>query len=188
MSGLVEIFERAVEEFGRRVPLVGDDQWGAPTPDTGWDVRALTSHVLAEALWAPPLLEGRTIAEVGDRFDGDQLGDDPQAAWTRAAAEAVAAVREPGALERTVHVSFGEIPGAEYVSQLTCDHVIHAWDLARAIGADERLDPELVDWAIGFLSPQIDGWRAAGAFAAPVEVAEGADAQSRLLALTGRRP
>ena len=29
---------------------------------------------------------GMTIAEVGDRFDGDQLGDDPEAAWAAAAA------------------------------------------------------------------------------------------------------
>ena len=188
MADLVALFERAVEGFGRRVRLIGDDQWTAPTPDTEWDVRALTNHVLAEALWAPPLLGGSTIAEVGDRFDGDQLGDDPQAAWTRAAAEAVAAVRRPGGLERTVHVSSGDIPAREYVSQLTCDHLIHAWDLARGIGADERLDPELVAWAWDFLSPQIDGWRSPGVFAPAVELPAGADAQSRLLALTGRRP
>lgn len=185
---LVGLFGRAVEEFGRRVPVIGDDQWGAPTPDTEWDVRALVNHVLAEDLWAPPLLDGMTIAEVGGRFDGDQLGDEPTAAWTRAAAGAVAAVGQPGALERTVHVSFGDISGREYVSQLVCDHVIHGWDLARATGADERLDPELVEFAAGYLTPQIEGWRSAGVFAPPVDVAAGAGAQDRLLALTGRRP
>ena len=188
MNDLVVLFERAVQEFGRRVPLIGDDQWGAPTPDTEWDVRALANHILNEELWAPPLLEGLTMADVGDRFDGDQLGDDPAAAWAKASEEAIAAVRSPGALGRTVHVSFGDISGQEYVSQLTCDHVIHAWDLARAIGADERLDPELVEFAAGFLTPQADGWRAAGVFGPQVDVGEDADAQARLLALSGRRP
>jgi uncharacterized protein (TIGR03086 family) len=187
MPDLVALFARSVEHFGARLPLIGD-RWPDPTPDAGWDVRALVNHVLNEDLWAPPLLDGMTIAEVGDRFDGDQLGDDPQAAWAEAAAASVAAVSEPGALDRTVHVSFGDIPGREYVSQLTCDHLIHGWDLARAIGADERLDPDLVDFAYEFLSPQVDGWRSAGAFGPRVEVPTGATRAEQLLALTGREP
>ena len=188
MSDLVALFGRAVGEFDRRLSAVGADQWTAPTPDTEWDVRALVNHIVVEDLWAPPLLEGRTLAEVGDRFDGDQLGDDPLATWQRASTEAVAAVGEDGALGRIVHVSFGDIPGSEYVSQLTCDHVIHGWDLARAVGADERLDPELVEFAYGYLAPQVDAWRGAGVFGPRVDVPAGADRQSELLALTGRRP
>src|SRR5215217_7216662 len=110
MAGLVELYARAVDQFGPRVAAVGD-RWPAPTPDADWDVRALVNHVLNENLWAPPLLKGMTIAEVGDRFDGDQLGDDPQATWAAAAAASVASVRGDGALDRTVHVSFGDISG-----------------------------------------------------------------------------
>jgi uncharacterized protein (TIGR03086 family) len=188
MRPLVGLFGRAVDEFARRVVAIEHGQWTAPTPDTEWDVRALVNHIVVEDLWAPPLLEGRTLAQVGDRFDGDQLGDDPVATWRRASAGAVAAVGEDGALDRVVHVSFGDIPGWDYVSQLTCDHVIHAWDLARAIGANERLDPDLVDFAYEYLSPQVDGWRSAGVFGPGVEVPTGADRQSQLLALSGRRP
>ncbi len=188
MPELVPLFAKAVDEFARRVRVVGGDQWGAPTPDTEWDVRALVNHLVVEDLWAPPLLEGRTLAEVGDRFDGDQLGDGPVATWERASAGAVVAVEETGVLDRTVHVSFGDIPGWEYVSQLTCDHLVHAWDLARAIGADENLDAELVEFAFGYLEPQVDGWRSAGVFGPRVQVPGSADRQTALLALTGRRP
>ena len=188
MPSLVSAFERAVDEFGRRLEAIRDDQWGAPTPDTEWDVRALANHVLAEDLWAPPLFEGLTIAEVGDRFDGDQLGPNPAAAWARASEAAVEVAHEDGALERVVHVSFGDISGREYLSQLVCDHVIHAWDLARAIGADERLDPKLVDFATTFITPQVEGWRSAGAFGPPVDLPPGAGPQEALLALTGRQP
>ena len=187
MDELTSRFERAVNGFGARVAAVGADQWHLPTPDDGWDVRALVNHLVVEDLWAPLLLDGRTIAEVGDRFDGDQLGDDPLAAWSAASAAAVAAAGTQGALERTVHVSFGDIPGREYLSQLVADHVIHAWDLARAVAGDERLDPELVEFVHGSLAPQADSWRAAGAFGPKVVVADDADLQTRLLALTGRR-
>jgi uncharacterized protein (TIGR03086 family) len=188
MTDLVGLFGKAVDEFGRRVQAVGEGQWTAPTPDEDWDVRALVNHLVVEDLWAPPLLDGLTLAEVGDRFDGDQLGDDPMATWRRASADAVTAVGRDGVLDRIVHVSFGDIPGREYVSQLTCDHLIHAWDLARAIGSDERLDAQLVEFAYGYLAPQVDAWRGAGVFGPRVDLAPGADRQSELLALTGRRP
>jgi uncharacterized protein (TIGR03086 family) len=187
MADLVEFFERAVTRFGSRVAAIGD-RWAEATPDTEWDVRALVNHVLSENLWAPPLLAGSTIAEVGDRFDGDQLGDDPDASWASAAQQSTAAVGEAGALARTVHVSFGDISGEEYVSQLVCDHVIHGWDLDRAIGTDEVIDADLVDFAYDFLSPQVDGWRSAGVFGPRVEVPRGAGRQAELLALSGRDP
>ena len=187
MADPVELFERTVTAFGGRVDAIGD-RWAAATPATEWDVRALVHHVLTENLWAPPLLAGSTIADVGDRFDGDQLADDPTAAWATAAEASIGAVADVGVLDRTVHVSFGDISGREYVSQLVCDHVIHGWDLARAIGADERIDDDLVDFAYDFLLPQVDGWRAAGAFGPKVDLQAGAGRQAELLALSGRRP
>jgi len=186
-ADLVELYGRAVAQFGTHVAAVGD-RWRAPTPNTEWDVRALVNHVLGENLWAPPLLDGLTIAEVGDRFDGDLLGDEPARTWEVAEANSMVAVGADGALDRTVHVSFGDILGRVYVSQLVCDHLIHGWDLARAIGADETLDTELVDFTYAFLAPQVDGWRNAGVFGPRVELPAGADRQWELLAITGRDP
>lgn len=188
MDDIVSMFARAVDGFGRRVHAIRDDQWTAPTPDTEWDVRALANHVLVEGLWAPPLLDGMTIAEVGDRFDGDQLGADPRSAWDRSRAAACAAVGSDGALGRTVHVSSGDISGREYVTQILCDHVVHTWDLARAIGDDERLDPDLAAFALAYFEPQAVDWRAAGAFGPEQSVDAEADVQARLLAITGRAP
>jgi hypothetical protein len=64
--------------------------------------------------------------------------------------EAHAAVAQPGALDRTVHLSFGDTSGQQYVVQLTADLAIHAWDLARATGQDDTLDlgaAALLPWA-----------------------------------------
>lgn len=166
---------------------IRDDQWNRSTPCSEWDVRTLVNHLVYEDRWAPHLAKGETVEQVGDRYDGDQLGDDPKAAWTDALAGAIAAFREPGVLERTVHLSFADVPGAEYLSQLTGDHLIHAWDLARAIGADDTLDPELVSWAWETIQPQEPMLRASGMFGERIDVPDDADTQTKLLAIVGRR-
>ena len=121
------MFRGAVEEFDAHVQQIGEHQWQAATPDEDWNVRDLVNHVVGEDLWAPSLLAGSTIVEVGDRFDGDVLGAEPRAAWTLASAGAVRAVEEDGAMDRIVHLSFGDFPGREYAMQLFADHLIHAW-------------------------------------------------------------
>jgi uncharacterized protein (TIGR03086 family) len=180
------MFRSAVEEFDARVRLIGDHQWRAATPDEDWSVRDLVNHVAGEDLWAPPLLAGSTIAEVGDRFDGDVLGADPGAAWAAASAGAVRAVGEDGAMDRIVHLSFGDCPGREYALQLFADHLIHAWDLARAISADERLDAGLVTSCAAWFDAMEDAYRGAGAIVARPPVPGDADAQTVLLARFGR--
>ena len=182
-----EMFRGAVAGFDARVRRIGDDQWGQATPDDGWTVRDLVNHVVGEDLWAPPLLAGSTIAQVGDRFGGDVVGADPWAAWAAASAGAVRAAEADGAMDRIVHLSFGDFPGSEYTLQLFADHLIHAWDLARAIGADERLDAGLVASCADWFGAREDAYRDAGAIAARPPVPSDADAQTLLLACFGRR-
>jgi uncharacterized protein (TIGR03086 family) len=115
------------------------------------------------------------------------LGSEPKAAWTAASAAAVRAVEADGAMDRIVHLSFGDFPGSEYALQLFADHLIHAWDLARAIGADEHLDDELVASCATWFEAVEEAYRDAGAIAAPPPVPDRADAQTLLLARFGRR-
>ena len=68
----------AAAGFGSCLEGVADDQWSSPTPDVEWDVRALVAHLVDEQLWAPPLLAGRTIEDIGDEIPSDPLGDDPR--------------------------------------------------------------------------------------------------------------
>ncbi|MFC7484541.1 maleylpyruvate isomerase N-terminal domain-containing protein [Luedemannella flava] len=82
-----ELHRRSVEAFVALVGQVPADRWGDPTPCTDWTVRELVNHLVYEQLWTPPMFAGATIAEVGDRFEGDLLGDDPAAATRAAAAE-----------------------------------------------------------------------------------------------------
>jgi uncharacterized protein (TIGR03086 family) len=187
MSDLVDVYRRTLKEFDARVQAVGDDQWERSTPCTEWNVRELVNHVVNENKWTAPLMHGSTIEEVGDRFDGDLLGERPKEAWGQAKQEALDSVEEPGALDREVNLSSGKSPAARYVGELASDHLIHAWDLARAIGADETLDRELVDWLYAMTAPMEDEMKSYGVYGDKVEVSEDADTQTKLLAVFGRR-
>lgn len=180
-----EIYARASDGFAHRVHAV-DERWDDPTPLPGWDVRELVHHLVHEQRWAVPLLFGATIEEVGARFDGELLGDDPVTAFDVAAAGALAAVRADDDLGRTVHLSFGDHPAGEYVMQLAADHLVHTWDLARALGTDETLDPDLVD-AVGAWFGELEAvYREMGVIGPRVDVDGGA--QERLLGRFGRQP
>ncbi len=184
---LIEQHRRAMAEFDARVRQLTEDRWRTPTPCHDWDARTLVNHLVVEQWWTPHLLRGETLEQVGERYDGDLLGDDPVAAWTEAAARSRDAVTAPGALEGRVHTSGqGQIPASMYVGQMTMDLAIHAWDLARALDVDDRLDAELVDELTLALEPQAEQLGATGLFAPPVEVDEAADPQTRLLAIVGR--
>jgi len=181
-----DLHRRATLGFGRRVAAVGAEDWERSTPCDGWGVWALVNHVVVENLWVPAVLAGRTMTEVGDRFDGDQLGPTPHAAWAQAAAGALAAMEEPGALEREVHLSSGVVPAIDYARQLAVDKTLHTWDLAVALDGDVRLDPELVAAAEAWSDERQGTDRAAGSIRSPVEVGDDPDAQARLLARFGR--
>lgn len=185
---LVDLYRDTVESFMQRVNAVRPDQWDTPTPCSDWNVRALVNHMVYEQRWSVPLLAGATLAEVGDRFEGDLLGDDPAGHAAQAGREARMAVSAPDAMQRTVHLSFGPTPATEYVHQLFADHLVHGWDLAVAIGADRTLDPEAVRECLDWFAEREDAYRGAGVIGPRVHLPADASAQERLLAGFGRDP
>ncbi|GHF59341.1 TIGR03086 family protein [Streptomyces mashuensis] len=187
-GNVLERHAEALDLFGERVHAVGARQWQQPTPCTDWNVRELVNHLVVEQMWVPPLLEGRSIDEVGDAFDGDRLGSRPKAAWDKAAAAARDAFAAPGALDRTVELSYGPTPARAYCSQMIADLVVHSWDLARAIGADDRPPQSLIAFTAREMEPYAADLSGTGLFAEPRKPPPGADAWERLLARLGRQP
>jgi uncharacterized protein (TIGR03086 family) len=189
-DNLVELHDRSWRRFAALVAGVGEEQWHDATPCSEWDVRELVHHLLYEQLWVPPMLDGKTIEQVGDRFDGDIMGDDA-ARWpglvASSAQAAHASVAQPGVLERTVHLSFGDASGQEYVTELTADLAIHAWDLARATGQDDALDPEVVALLLPWTKANADFLAGSGMFDQPVACGPDTPDDVLLLALMGRK-
>jgi uncharacterized protein (TIGR03086 family) len=184
--GIAELYRNASDAFGVRVDAIRGDQWNGPTPCTEWDVRKLVDHLVGEVAWVPPLVGGRSVADVGDELSGDLLGDDPKAAWADRSSAAVAAVEADGALDGVVTLSKRQPSVPDYLFEVFMDLAIHSWDLARAIGADERIDPEAVDILYERMKPMEADLKASGAFGPEVAPPPGADRQTELLALFGR--
>jgi uncharacterized protein (TIGR03086 family) len=178
------LYHRTVECWADRVNAVKDDQWDAATPCRDWSVRDLVNHVVGEDLWTKPLVEGRTIEEVGDSLDGDLLGDAPVRRALDAAKEATTSVAQALPRGGTVHLSYGEEQVGEYVHQLAADHLIHGWDLAKAIDGDTTLDPELVAEVATWFAQREELYRSGGAIKSHVD--RHGDAQTELLAAFGR--
>ncbi|MBV9664124.1 MAG: TIGR03086 family protein [Actinobacteria bacterium] len=185
---LPELHAQALAATGRLVAQVKPDQMGRATPCEGWDVRTLLNHVVGGNWWVQELAGGKTIEEVGDRLDGDVLGDDPAGAYDASAAAAAAAFRAPGAMDASCAVSYGPVPGAVYAGHRFVDVLIHGWDLAKGTGQDTTLDPDLVAACWTVVEPQAALLQSSGAFDTDVAAPEGADPQTRLLAALGRRP
>lgn len=70
----------------------------------------------------------------------------------------------------------------------TADVFMHTWDLARASGQEERLDPGRCAQLLDGMLPLDDVLRMSGQYGPRVEVPETADVQTRLLAFIGREP
>ncbi len=175
----VVLFERAASDAASMVERVRPEQRCHPTPCVEWDVDALVEHMIG-----------------GTDYLGGILGIEPGAAradhggYRDAVAQCVEALHAPGALDRRCMSPAGfEWSVAEATAGTAMDQLVHAWDLAVAIGADPELDPDLVDAIVAMFLPQMpEIGREAGIVGPEVVVGDGASPQDRLLGAMGRQP
>lgn len=178
----IALQKRVHQEFAARLAVVSD--WDAPAPASG-TVRDLVSHVIEEQQWVPQLLAGRTVDQA--RHDLEPLRDDLLEEW-RLYSLAATSAWEQCLPDKPVHLSRDTVTMADYLREQVSDVAFHTWDLARAIGADEQLDPEIVEAVWTVFEPQQDTLAASSLYAPPVPLPDDAPLQSRLLAITGRDP
>jgi uncharacterized protein (TIGR03086 family) len=185
-----EVFILAEQALKNAIDQIKDDQWGQITPDSmsrGTDVslRALVNYHAYDDSWVPEVLAGKTIEEVGDKYDGDLLGNDPKASYAKITADAQRAVQNITDLDKVVHLSYGDFAAREYLKHITSFRGLRAWSISRFIGINTKLPADLVQGMWDEIIPQVDQWRAMGVFGPAIAVPEDADQQTKLLAITG---
>lgn len=145
-DGILDRYLLSSAEFERMLRTVRAQQWAWPTPCTEWTVRQLVNHMARGNLNYVHLLQGGSSADFLRLRDADALGADPVGAYLRSVAECADAFARPGALQRVLDYPLGQVTGQQALAVRTTDSVIHAWDLARALGVDDRLDGNLIGW------------------------------------------
>jgi uncharacterized protein (TIGR03086 family) len=186
---VVEWHSRAVEQAARRIEQVTPDQLTLPTPCSEWDVRGLLNHMVGGNRRFAAVARGEEVPPPTGEYP-DQLGDDPVGAYAESAKEIIAAFALPGALDRPFPVRVGDVPGQVAVSLRLIDTMVHLWDLGRATGEGESLDPDLVAEA-DRLARSLIGATVRGPgrpFGDEVHVPSDAPIEHRLVAFLGRQP
>lgn len=191
-----EVFILAEQALQRVIDQIKDEQWGMEMPPefarrdrSTVLLRDIVTYHAYDDAWVPDMLAGKTMEEAGKtKFDGDLLGDHPKESFARIVEAACAAARALDDLERTVHCSFGDFTAREYFWQINGFRGLRAHDIAKVIGVDSTLPPDLVRGLWDEISPHAEEWRAYGVFGPAVQVPEDADLQAKLLGLTGRQP
>lgn len=120
-----------------------------------WTVRQLVNHLVVGNRMFAEIIEGEqqrppSAGSPGSDMPGDALGDDPVAAFHRAAHLVSAAFAQPGALDQVVTVPFGTVPAEVALHLRLTEVLVHGWDLARATGQPVRFRDETVAAELAF--------------------------------------
>ena len=172
----LSLYERA---SGWTVDMVAgaERQLDADTPNDGWDVRTLLNHMLETQLYFLGVARGEDASPPSPN-PPQVLSDDPSADFEQARAETLRAFAEPGVIEKT-----GPSLGVAFT-----DSLLHGWDLAQATGQDATMPDGLAEVAYETIHGRFTEEQRKGVFKPEVEVPDGASAQDKLLAYTGRDP
>ncbi|HVV26036.1 MAG TPA: hypothetical protein VHC21_03315 [Candidatus Saccharimonadales bacterium] len=192
-----EVFILADRTLDNVIQQIGDDQWQMKLPD--WfqrgrskadiTLREIVNYHAYDDAWVPDMLAGTTMDEAGkDKFDGDLLGDKPKDNFAAIVETAVAAAKAVTDLQKTVHCSFGDFTIQAYFWQINLFRGMRARDIAKLIGADDRLPTDLVQGIWDEVAPHAEEWRKIGVFGPKIDVPSDASLQDKLLGLTGRQP
>ena len=174
-------------DFTRRARDVTPGGWDLPAPCDGWVARDVVRHMVE---WFPAffLVSAGLSAPVGPDVD-----DDPVGAWLAVSGAVQAGLDDPVVSAREFDSPAGRYTLDRAVAMFgLADVLVHTWDLARATGLDETLDPDEVHrFAVDMhaIPAAVDrAMRDSGHYGPRVTVPEDADDQTWLLGFMGRQP
>ena len=150
--------------------------WGADSPCEGWTAADVADHIIGN------------YASVAGTLGGDVTitGDRPRD-WATARDAVLAAAVQDGALDTVVSSPGGPTPLGRFLAiYMQLDTLLHTWDIARAVGADESLDEELCRRCYERFLPADETLRGTGAFGPKLDYSEEDPIQVKTLRFFGR--
>lgn len=189
MTEIADRYRRRADAFARMVAAVAPDRWSDPSPCAGWTARDVVGHIVdMHRVMVRPIGQGRGPAPT--------LADDPLGAFAAARADVEEVLDDPELAATTQDTPAGRMSAEQHIDQVvSADLVLHGWDLARATGQDDTIDPAELDLAFADAQRIPDEMRIPEffgpgiiVFGPVVAVPPDAPVQDRLLGLLGRDP
>lgn len=187
-SALLDAYENAAVI----VSGIAAEQLRSPTPCPGYDVAAMIDHLVEAGRRAAALGRGE-VPPPGDASAHIELSDAPGRLRAARAAAARAWAQDPS-LALPVRMPWGEVyAGITLVSMYVAELAVHTWDLAKATGQIDRLNPSLakpaLQGAVAMIKPGYRNMVAPGVpYGTAVEPAVDATDWERLVCFMGRDP
>jgi uncharacterized protein (TIGR03086 family) len=181
MENVADRYRRLSTAFAQKVGAVPPGAWESESPCEEWTARQLLWHVVDVHARFQSLV-GRTVA------DHPSVEADPVGAFAAVRDQMQADLDDPHRRDEEYEGRFGRARWSDSVEGFVCfDLVVHGWDLARAAGLDDTIEPEDVAWVQSIVDARGEAMRANNVIKDPVAVPASAPAQDRLLAALGRR-
>jgi uncharacterized protein (TIGR03086 family) len=182
VSEIADRWDRVADAFSARVEAVPPGAWTSPSPCEGWTAHDVVKHVVETTRLFLTRLSG------GDPTPPD-TDEDLIASWHVESDAVRAVLADPERARTPIKGLGGDQPFEDVIGTVLCaDTLIHTWDLARATGQYDTLDPAAVEAAQEFLTPNDDMLRGPGGFGPRLDPPAESDAQTQLLCFTGRQP
>ena len=183
MSDIAERYRNVATQFTHRVEAVPTGAWDNPAPCDGWVARDVVGHLVE---WLPAFFFGSWDIEAAPI---PSVADAPAEAWAAVNDAIQRALDDPAVAQSERDVRFGRASFENTIDMIcTADVLIHTWDLARATGLDETLDPTEVHRFVAGMEPMDQMLRDSGQYGPRIAVSDDADEQTRLIAFLGRQP
>jgi uncharacterized protein (TIGR03086 family) len=181
MTDIQDAYRQVSSGFDAAVGAVTPDKWAAQSPCEDWRARDVVAHVVEGH-------RGVIAAVRGGESKPLSADEEPRRAWEEASRAMDEITGEPEALAKEIDGPRGKMPAGEVIGRfVTMDLLVHTWDLARAVGADERLDEDSVRGAYEAVKPMDAMIRQPHVFGPKLDPPEGADLQTEFLYFLGRR-
>lgn len=180
MTEISERYRRLATDVADKVAAVPDDRWSSPSPCEEWTARDVVRHLVD----SQSMFLGLVKREMGPVPSVDE---DPAGAWKVVSARVLRDLETPELATESFQGYFGPTTFEEAVDRfVNFDLVVHGWDLARAAGLDDTIDPQDVSWALAAAEGFGEAAVSSGVFKQPVPVPDDADDQTKFLAAVGR--
>ena len=183
MSDYAARYRRIAGSFTEKVKAVPIGAWDNPAPCDGWLTRDVVRHLVE---WLPAFFFGTWDIK---QSPAPSVDEDPVAAWEAVDRAVQSALDDPAVAHSERQTRMGRSTFEETFDMIGTNDVFqHTWDLARAAGLDETLDPDEVHQLLLGMEPYDDVLRQSGHYGPRVAVPDDADEQTRLMAFIGRQP